>query len=224
MFLVEPDASFIEVVEDSTTLEKLKRESGCWTRKGTSTRVKQYLEGETSQLDHRLDKLAATTAGFLACSYLLGIRDRHGDNLMLTKEGELFRIDFGYLFGETPWVDAPTVWLPKTVCKALGVPRLKEVKRAAAVRTLLERPAEELCAICNVSVFDNAFKGAASAETYVMALSVENFQEEVRAVGSIGARKVAKSIFHGMAYNARCSRWFRAVSLALPLPPPSEEK
>lgn len=178
MFLVEPDASFIEVVEDSTTLGKLKRESvRQWIWPGT--RVREYLEN--NQL--RLDKLAATTAGFLACSYLLGIGDGHQDNLMLTKGGELFRIDFGFLFGKRPFgPDAPTVWLPWTVCEALA-DRWADVIRAAevAVGTLLARP-EQLREICKVSVFDTAF--GASAEAYVMGLSVADFRQKVSAIGS----------------------------------------
>ena len=196
MFLVEPDASFIEVVEDSTTLGKLKRES---IRQGTrpGTRVREYLENGTNQL--RLDKLAATTAGFLACSYLLGIGDGHQDNLMLTKGGELFRIDFGFLFGERPFgFDAPTVWLPWTVCEALE-DRLADVIRAAedAVGTLLARP-EQLREICEV--FDTAFD--ASAEAYVMGLSVDDFRQQVRAIGSFDFGQEVKNLAVGIGYNA----------------------
>ena len=200
MFLAEPESSFVEVVENSTTLEKLKREDRERGQGRHSTRVRRFLDLENEA--SRLDQLAATTAGFLACSYLFGIGDGHGDNLMLTQDGELFRIDFGFLFGEKPSFDAPTVWLPKTICEALGE-HLAEVLRAAenAVQSLLGKPTEELHAICKVSVFDYAFKDGESASEYITSLSIEDFQRKVSGIQNRNVGKVLKSVCHGVGYH-----------------------
>jgi phosphatidylinositol 3-kinase len=63
-------------------------------------------------------------AGYCVITYLLGVGDRHLDNLMLCPDGRLFHIDFGYLFGRDPkqWLGAPppAMKLSKELTDAMG--------------------------------------------------------------------------------------------------------
>ncbi|KAL7668957.1 hypothetical protein ACOME3_009634 [Neoechinorhynchus agilis] len=69
---------------------------------------------------HMIDNYVKSCAGYCVITYLLGVGDRHMDNLMIRPSGHLFHIDFSYLFGRDPKPMAPVMKLNKDMIISMG--------------------------------------------------------------------------------------------------------
>jgi phosphatidylinositol 3-kinase len=61
-----------------------------------------------------------SAAGYCVITYLLGVGDRHLDNLLLSPDGFLFHVDFGFILGRDPKPFPPPMKLCKEMIEAMG--------------------------------------------------------------------------------------------------------
>ncbi|EGU11319.1 Atypical/PIKK/PI3K protein kinase [Rhodotorula toruloides ATCC 204091] len=67
-----------------------------------------------------LDTYIRSCAGYCVVTYLLGVGDRHLDNLLLSPDGHFFHVDFGYILGRDPKPFPPAVKVCKEMVDAMG--------------------------------------------------------------------------------------------------------
>eukprot|EP00092_Neocalanus_flemingeri_P011672 GFUD01012577.1.p1 GENE.GFUD01012577.1~~GFUD01012577.1.p1 ORF type:complete len:1133 (+),score=268.09 GFUD01012577.1:126-3524(+) len=110
------DQGLIEFVQDAETVcrvqmkESAKNARGdisCWMAKATSAFKQELLYSwletqnpDPEDLKQALDNFMLSCTGYTVAMYVLGIGDRHNDNIMIKKCGKLFHIDFGHVMGK----------------------------------------------------------------------------------------------------------------------------
>ncbi|KIW99821.1 uncharacterized protein Z518_10749 [Rhinocladiella mackenziei CBS 650.93] len=67
-----------------------------------------------------MDTYIRSCAGYCVITYILGVGDRHLDNLLLQPSGHFFHIDFGFILGRDPKPFAPLIKLCKEMVEGLG--------------------------------------------------------------------------------------------------------
>jgi phosphatidylinositol 3-kinase len=67
-----------------------------------------------------IDTYIKSCAGYCVITYILGVGDRHLDNLLLQPSGHFFHIDFGFILGRDPKPFAPLIKLCKEMVEGLG--------------------------------------------------------------------------------------------------------
>ena len=67
-----------------------------------------------------MEVFAKSTAASCVVTFILGIGDRHLDNIMIKPSGHLFHIDFGFIFGRDPKPLPPKFRFTREMADALG--------------------------------------------------------------------------------------------------------
>ncbi|XP_002005497.2 phosphatidylinositol 3-kinase catalytic subunit type 3 [Drosophila mojavensis] len=108
---------FLQYIDSCTVAEVLAREGNILNFFKRHNPCDSGPFGISSEV---MDTYIKSCAGYCVITYLLGVGDRHLDNLLLTSNGKLFHIDFGYILGRDPKPMPPPMKLSKEMVEAMG--------------------------------------------------------------------------------------------------------
>ncbi|XP_069821085.1 phosphatidylinositol 4-phosphate 3-kinase C2 domain-containing subunit alpha [Dendropsophus ebraccatus] len=95
------DRGLVELVMSSETLRKIQVEyglTGSFKDKPLAEWLRKYNPSE-EEYEKASENFIYSCAGCCVATYVLGICDRHNDNIMLRSSGHMFHIDFGKFLG-----------------------------------------------------------------------------------------------------------------------------
>ena len=115
IIVLTTEIGIIEFVEDSLTLRMVSK-SGL-------TLQNYILENNPRELVDTTKRRFMQSLAISCCiSYILGLGDRHLDNIMINKKGQLFHIDYGYLMDNplTSILTSPNIKITPVMIDFLG--------------------------------------------------------------------------------------------------------
>ena len=107
-----PYAGFIEIVSKCKTLHEIFQE-------GT---INNYLQMHNPEKKYGeiLENYTKSLAFWTIFTYLLGVGDRHLENIMLTSDGVLFHIDYGFILGYETKPYVPLIRIDNSILEGIG--------------------------------------------------------------------------------------------------------
>eukprot|EP01156_Anaeramoeba_ignava_P014568 Anaeramoba_ignava/a609598_44.p1 GENE.a609598_44~~a609598_44.p1 ORF type:complete len:898 (+),score=247.85 a609598_44:145-2838(+) len=107
--LVQNVRSLFDVLQEGTILDHLKKFPFNIDEESPNGIKREVME-----------RYINSCAGYSVITYILGIGDRHLDNLLLVNDGRLLHIDFGFILGKDPKPFPPPFKLKKEMIDPMG--------------------------------------------------------------------------------------------------------
>jgi phosphatidylinositol-4,5-bisphosphate 3-kinase len=90
----------LEIVTNSSTVAQIHKDQGGSLQSFKKDSIKKWIDNnKVCNEEEYVNNFLLTNVAYCCATFVLGIGDRHSDNIMLKKNGELFHIDFGHFLG-----------------------------------------------------------------------------------------------------------------------------
>jgi phosphatidylinositol 3-kinase len=113
-------------------------------------KIRDFLEEDHEPMDAKIEKFTASLAAYCVMTYVLKIGDRHDNNILVTRDGKLLHIDYGYILGDVTKPFTPPLKLSQEMVETIGSDGLQRIcgwagpafnslrKRARLILVLIE--------------------------------------------------------------------------------------
>ena len=95
-----PDGGVIQLIKDASSVDGIKKAAN--TQSLHQYFVRAYGGEHTLAFSNAQRNFVESMAGYSIICYLLQIKDRHNGNLMVSRDGYLVHIDFGFMLSTSP--------------------------------------------------------------------------------------------------------------------------
>lgn len=111
---IKKNGGIIKIVDNCDTIYHIKT--------NLNTTILNYILEDNGDIKVKeiRERFIKSTAAYCVITYLLGIGDRHLDNIMITRDGKLFHIDYGYILGKDPSYVTPGIRITPEIIEAIG--------------------------------------------------------------------------------------------------------
>lgn len=116
-------SGLIEYVENSSTIYSITEDLGFTVQNYINEHNPEKTSGEI------IDRFMQSASLYCILTYLLGVGDRHLDNIMISQSGLLFHIDFGYILGKDPKYSSTHIKIAPEIMNAIGGKKSKNYKK-----------------------------------------------------------------------------------------------
>ena len=90
----------IEIITNSYTISQIHKEQGGALQSFKKESIKNWIiNNRITSLEECYQNFLLSNVAYCCATFILGISDRHSDNIMIKKNGELFHINFNHFLG-----------------------------------------------------------------------------------------------------------------------------
>lgn len=97
-----PHCGLIEVVSDALSVSSIKEKTGGPNATILDYFHKQYGKVGSKKFQQAVDNFTNSLCAYSLICYILQIKDRHNENILIDIEGHVLHIDFGFLLSNAP--------------------------------------------------------------------------------------------------------------------------